>query len=85
MFFCIICKYEPNGLALFICETPKQQTVVTVDGGHNSVNCVSRSSRFAHKFSVETVQWFPFDTGMFISSSFDKTMKVWDTETLKVR
>ncbi|KAJ3604252.1 hypothetical protein NHX12_028993 [Muraenolepis orangiensis] len=39
--------------------------------------------RRSHKFSVETVQWYPFDTGMFISSSFDKTMKVWDTETLK--
>lgn len=43
-----------------------------------------RSSRHVHKFSVETVQWYPHDTGMFISSSFDKTMKVWDTETLKV-
>ncbi|KAK0143979.1 DNA excision repair protein ERCC-8 [Merluccius polli] len=48
-----------------------------------AVGTVGRSSRFAHKFSVETVQWYPFDTGMFISSSFDKTMKVWDTETLK--
>ncbi|XP_028852400.1 DNA excision repair protein ERCC-8 [Denticeps clupeoides] len=44
---------------------------------------VGRSSRHVHKFSVETVQWYPHDTGMFISSSFDKTMKVWDTETLK--
>ncbi len=43
-----------------------------------------RSSRHVHKFSVETVQWYPHDTGMFVSSSFDKTMKVWDTETLKV-
>lgn len=43
-----------------------------------------RSSRHVHKFSVETVQWYPYDTGMFVSSSFDKTMKVWDTETLKV-
>uniref|UniRef100_A0A8D0CXN0 DNA excision repair protein ERCC-8 n=1 Tax=Sander lucioperca TaxID=283035 RepID=A0A8D0CXN0_SANLU len=32
---------------------------------------------------LETVQWYPYDTGMFVSSSFDKTMKVWDTETLK--
>lgn len=44
-----------------------------------------RSSQYVHKFSVETVQWYPYDTGMFVSSAFDKTMKVWDTETLKVR
>ncbi|TRY88673.1 hypothetical protein DNTS_025691 [Danionella cerebrum] len=44
---------------------------------------VGRSSRHVHKYSVETVQWYPHDTGMFVSSSFDKTMKVWDTETLK--
>lgn len=43
-----------------------------------------RSNRHAHKFSVETVQWYPYDTGMFISSSSDKSMKAWDTETLKV-
>ncbi|XP_034026405.1 DNA excision repair protein ERCC-8 isoform X2 [Thalassophryne amazonica] len=44
---------------------------------------VGRSNPYVHKFSVETVQWYPYDTGMFVSSSFDKTMKVWDTETLK--
>uniref|UniRef100_A0A4W5KE97 DNA excision repair protein ERCC-8 n=1 Tax=Hucho hucho TaxID=62062 RepID=A0A4W5KE97_9TELE len=48
-----------------------------------AVGTVGRSSRYAHRFSVETVQWYPHDTGMFVSSSFDKTMKVWDTETLK--
>ncbi|XP_075323871.1 DNA excision repair protein ERCC-8 isoform X3 [Odontesthes bonariensis] len=48
-----------------------------------AVCTVGRSSRYVHKFSVETVQWYPCDTGMFVSSSFDKTMKVWDTETLK--
>ncbi|XP_074185013.1 DNA excision repair protein ERCC-8 isoform X3 [Rhinolophus sinicus] len=36
-----------------------------------------------HKYSVETVQWYPHDTGMFTSSSFDKTLKVWDTNTLQ--
>uniref|UniRef100_A0A3B1ITE5 DNA excision repair protein ERCC-8 n=1 Tax=Astyanax mexicanus TaxID=7994 RepID=A0A3B1ITE5_ASTMX len=48
-----------------------------------AVCTVGRSSRHVHRFSVETVQWYPHDTGMFVSSSFDKTMKVWDTETLK--
>ncbi|XP_066567519.1 DNA excision repair protein ERCC-8 [Amia ocellicauda] len=47
-----------------------------------SVCTVGRSHRHVHKFSVETVQWYPHDTGMFISSSFDKTLKVWDTESL---
>ncbi|KAI5610353.1 DNA excision repair protein ERCC-8, partial [Silurus asotus] len=49
-----------------------------------AVCTVGRSNRHVHKFSVETVQWYPYDTGMFVSSSFDKSMKVWDTETLKV-
>ncbi|XP_026177933.2 DNA excision repair protein ERCC-8 isoform X2 [Mastacembelus armatus] len=48
-----------------------------------AVCTVGRSSRYVHKFSVETVQWYPYDTGMFVTSSFDKTMKVWDTEMLK--
>lgn len=34
---------------------------------------------------METVQWYPHDTGMFTSSSFDKTLKIWDTNTLQVR
>ncbi|KAG9480043.1 hypothetical protein GDO78_011844 [Eleutherodactylus coqui] len=37
-----------------------------------------------HKFSVETVQWYPHDTGLFTSSSFDKTLKVWDTNSLQL-
>ncbi|NXU62907.1 ERCC8 protein, partial [Horornis vulcanius] len=42
-----------------------------------------RSHPDVHKFSVETVQWYPHDTGMFTSSSFDKTLKIWDTNTLQ--
>ncbi|XP_008172702.1 DNA excision repair protein ERCC-8 isoform X4 [Chrysemys picta bellii] len=44
---------------------------------------VGRSHPDVHKFSVETVQWYPRDTGMFTSSSFDKTLKIWDTNTLQ--
>uniref|UniRef100_A0A8C8ZNX0 ERCC excision repair 8, CSA ubiquitin ligase complex subunit n=1 Tax=Prolemur simus TaxID=1328070 RepID=A0A8C8ZNX0_PROSS len=43
-----------------------------------------RDHRDVHKYSVETVQWYPHDTGMFTSSSFDKTLKVWDTNTLQI-
>ncbi|GCC27146.1 hypothetical protein chiPu_0005568 [Chiloscyllium punctatum] len=43
---------------------------------------VGRSHDHVHKYSVETVQWYPCDTGMFTSSSFDKTLKIWDTNRL---
>lgn len=43
-----------------------------------------KSNRYRHKKSIETVQWFPIDTGMFLSSGTDKILKVWDTNVLKV-
>lgn len=33
----------------------------------------------AHKFGVLCIQWYPRDNGMFITSSFDHTVKIWDT------
>ncbi|KAI8147482.1 DNA excision repair protein ERCC-8 [Fennellomyces sp. T-0311] len=45
-----------------------------------SVASVSRENR--HRFAVTTVSWFPFDTGMFVSSSADKTIRVWDTNSM---
>ncbi|XP_063229887.1 DNA excision repair protein ERCC-8-like [Bacillus rossius redtenbacheri] len=48
-----------------------------------NVECmVDKNNRHAHKFSTECVQWYPFDTGMFLSSGMDKKLKVWDTNTL---
>jgi len=57
----------------------------------DSVSCtypvvcsVAIDSSFRHRGSVETVQWYPFDTGMFVSSGTDKLVKVWDTNALRV-
>ena len=36
------------------------------------------SSHHCHKYSVECVQWYPLDTGMFLSSGMDKNLKIWD-------
>lgn len=37
-----------------------------------------------HEYAVTCVQWYPVDTGMFISGALDHTVKLWDTNSLKV-
>ncbi|XP_075054877.1 DNA excision repair protein ERCC-8 [Mixophyes fleayi] len=49
-----------------------------------ALSTVGKSHPDVHKFSVETVQWYPHDTGLFTSSSFDKTLKIWDTNSLQL-
>ncbi|XP_065183457.1 DNA excision repair protein ERCC-8-like [Sycon ciliatum] len=46
----------------------------------NVINSTTaKSTSDAHKYSVEAVTWFPHDTGMFMTSSMDHTLKIWDT------
>ncbi|CAH0383456.1 unnamed protein product [Bemisia tabaci] len=37
----------------------------------------------SHNASVETVQWYPFDMGLFVTSGLDKILKIWDANTLQ--
>ncbi|KAG0005667.1 DNA excision repair protein ERCC-8 [Entomortierella chlamydospora] len=37
-----------------------------------------------HKGGVSRARWYPFDNGMFTTSSFDNTVKVWDTNAMEV-
>ncbi|RUS75137.1 hypothetical protein EGW08_017100, partial [Elysia chlorotica] len=47
------------------------------------VGTVSAGNRGAHKRSIETVQWFPLDTGIFTSSGTDRLLKIWDANRLQ--
>uniref|UniRef100_T1JNL3 Uncharacterized protein n=1 Tax=Strigamia maritima TaxID=126957 RepID=T1JNL3_STRMM len=47
------------------------------------ISKIDRNYKKGHKFSVETVQWSPIDTGMFTSSDLDGSLKIWDTNTMK--
>lgn len=35
-----------------------------------------------HSFGVSSIEWWPHDTGLFVSASFDHTVVVWDTNEL---
>ncbi|XP_074241768.1 DNA excision repair protein ERCC-8 isoform X2 [Saimiri boliviensis] len=66
-------------IVLYDLENSSRQPYYTC----KAVCSIDRYHPDVHKYSVETVQWYPHDTGMFTSSSFDKTLKVWDTNTLQ--
>lgn len=50
--------------------------------GYPSIASVPRKE--AHTFGISAMQWWPQDTGMFFSASFDHTVKVWDTNRMEV-
>lgn len=37
-----------------------------------------------HSDAVTGVEWYPIDTGLFVSSSFDRTLKIWDANRQEV-
>ncbi|RKP09023.1 DNA excision repair protein ERCC-8-like protein [Thamnocephalis sphaerospora] len=37
----------------------------------------------AHQNATSDICWYPFDTGLFTTSSYDETIKVWDTNTMQ--
>ena len=50
----------------------EQHEVLAVNEG----NARGRENASGHKFSVSGCCWYPVDTGMFVTSSFDHTVKV---------
>jgi DNA excision repair protein ERCC-8 len=46
------------------------------------VRTTKRSCPSGHTSAVTCLQWFPHDTGAFVSSGFDATVKLWDTNTM---
>ncbi|GLC58260.1 hypothetical protein PLESTB_001339000 [Pleodorina starrii] len=38
----------------------------------------------AHKFMISSVAWYPVDTGLFVTGSYDCNVKVWDTNEIEV-
>ena len=43
---------------------------------HKPVGLVDKSTPEGHKFSISSVAWYPVDTGLFVSGSYDHSIKV---------
>jgi DNA excision repair protein ERCC-8 len=74
----LLCGHHDGSLSILDVEDrPTHQ--------HSSFECVVNIPRNSteHRNTVTGVSWYPVDTGMFLTSSFDKTVKVWDTNKAK--
>ena len=53
------------------------------DNPHSTFSNIATIPRKSvHMFGISSIQWWPYDTGMFVSGSFDHTVKVWDTNEM---
>lgn len=73
----LLCGYRDGSLSVVDVEDDPRRARRTFDDALR----VERGQ--AHKYCVTGCAWYPVDTGMFVTSGFDATVKVWDTNTCK--
>ncbi|EDO36406.1 predicted protein [Nematostella vectensis] len=82
---------DGEGRYLISCSTNSKIVIHDTEVGYyksrfkcEAVAKVTKTHKGNHRSSIETVQWYPHDSGMFLTSSVDRTLKVWDTNALQV-
>ncbi|KAI3785412.1 hypothetical protein L1987_44530 [Smallanthus sonchifolius] len=45
---------------------------------------VNKQQQNGHKYAISTAIWYPIDTGLFVTGSYDHHIKFWDTNTAQV-
>lgn len=51
---------------------------------HKSILLVDKQHEQGHKYAISSAIWYPIDTGLFITGSYDHYINVWDTNTTQV-
>ncbi|KAJ8762613.1 hypothetical protein K2173_008052 [Erythroxylum novogranatense] len=51
---------------------------------HKFLFSVDKQCENGHKYAVSSAVWYPIDTGLFVTGSYDQCVKVWDTNTTQV-
>ncbi|XP_021759506.1 DNA excision repair protein ERCC-8-like isoform X3 [Chenopodium quinoa] len=51
---------------------------------HKSLFVIDKEHQQGHKYAVSSATWYPIDTGLFITGSYDHHINVWDTNTTQV-
>lgn len=45
---------------------------------------VDKQHEHGHKYAISSAIWYPIDTGLFVTGSYDHHINVWDTNTTQV-
>ncbi|XP_054796375.1 WD repeat-containing protein ATCSA-1 isoform X1 [Prosopis cineraria] len=51
---------------------------------HKCIFAVDKQHNLGHKYAISSAIWYPVDTGLFITGSYDHHINVWDTNTTQV-
>lgn len=51
---------------------------------HRCLFVVDKQRGHGHRYAISSAIWYPIDTGLFITGSFDHFINVWDTNTAQV-
>ncbi|KAJ4839011.1 WD repeat-containing protein ATCSA-1 [Turnera subulata] len=51
---------------------------------HRCLFSVDKHHETGHKYAVSSAIWYPVDTGLFVTGSYDHYIKVWDTNSTQV-
>ncbi|PWA93059.1 transducin/WD40 repeat-like superfamily protein [Artemisia annua] len=51
---------------------------------HKPILVVDKQHQNGHKYAISTAIWYPVDTGLFVTGSYDHHINVWDTNTTQV-
>ncbi|XP_057249195.1 WD repeat-containing protein ATCSA-1 isoform X2 [Beta vulgaris subsp. vulgaris] len=58
------------------------------DGGlvakHKCLFVIDKQHQQGHKYAISSATWYPIDTGLFVTGSYDHHINVWDTNTTQV-
>lgn len=75
-----------NNGKIQVYNTENSELVADISSSIGSIHESSSNNQNlnGHRFAVSIVKWWPFDTGMFLTGLYDKSIKVWDTESLQL-
>ncbi|XP_057430118.1 WD repeat-containing protein ATCSA-1 [Lotus japonicus] len=71
-------------VAVYDVQRPSEYEAGGAIAKHRCIFVIDKQHQLAHKYAVSSAIWYPIDTGLFVTGSYDHHVNVWDTNTTQV-